>query len=109
MANDIKIIDAILEINSNAEAVVSGTDIDNATIQWLNGTSEISKADIKTKMNSMQTTYDNNAYARNRAIEYPSVQDFMEAYTEKEIGGDSTKWDAYKTAYNKVRTDNPKE
>ena len=109
MANDIKIIDAILEINSNAEAVVSGTDIDNATIQWLNVTSEISKADIKTKMNSMQTTYDNNAYARKRAIEYPSVQDFMEAYTEKEIGGDSTKWDAYKTAYNKVRTDNPKE
>ena len=109
MANDIKIIDAILAINSSAEAVVSGTDIDNATIQWLNGTSEISKADIKTKMNSMQTTYDNNAYARKRAIEYPSVQDFMEAYTEKEIGGDSTKWDAYKTAYNKVRTDNPKE
>ena len=109
MANDIKIIDAILEINSNAEAVVSGTDIDNATIQWLNVTSEISKADIKTKMNSMQTTYDNNAYARKRALEYPSVQDFMEAYTEKEIGGDSTKWDAYKTAYNKVRTDNPKE
>ena len=109
MANDIKIIDAILEINSNAEAVVSGTDIDNATIQWLNGTSEISKADIKTKINSMQTTYDNNAYARKRATEYPSVQDFMEAYTEKEIGGDSTKWDAYKTAYNKVRTDNPKE
>ena len=109
MANDITIIDAILAINSSAEAVVSGTDIDNATIQWLNGTSEISKADIKTKMNSMQTTYDNNAYARKRAIEYPSVQDFMEAYTEKEIGGDSTKWDAYKTAYNKVRTDNPKE
>jgi len=109
MANDIKIIDAILAINSSAEAVVSGTDIDNATIQWLNDTSEISKADIKTKMNSMQTTYDNNAYARKRAIEYPSMQDFMEAYTEKEIGGNSTKWDAYKTAYNKVRTDNPKE
>ena len=109
MANDIKIIDAILAINSSAEAVVSGTDIDNATIQWLNGTSEISKADIKTKINSMQITYDNNAYARKRAIEYPSVQDFMEAYTEKEIGGDNTKWDAYKAAYNKVRTDNPKE
>jgi hypothetical protein len=33
----------------------------------------------------------------------------MEAYTEKEIGGDSTKWDAYVINYNKVRTDNPKE
>ena len=39
---------------------------------------------------------------------YPSVNDFMEAYTEKEIGSDSTKWDAYVIAYNKVRTDNPK-
>tara|TARA_R100000995_G_scaffold28294_1_gene12408 strand:- start:42 stop:377 length:336 start_codon:yes stop_codon:yes gene_type:complete len=111
MANDIKIIDAILAINSSAEAVVSGTDIDDSetTIQWLNSTSEISKADIKTKITSLQTAYDNNAYARKRAVEYPSVQDFMEAYTEKEIGGSSTKWDAYKTAYNKVRTDNPKE
>ena len=34
--------------------------------------------------------------------------EFMEAYTEKEIGGSSTKWNAYVTAYNKVRNDNPK-
>ena len=47
-------------------------------------------------------------YARTRADAYPSTQDFMEAYTEKEIGSDSTKWDAYVIAYNKVRTDNPK-
>ena len=51
---------------------------------------------------------DPDAYKIKRQTEYPSVQDFMEAYTEKEIGGDSTKWDAYKTTYNKVRTDNPK-
>ena len=48
------------------------------------------------------------AYKMNRRKEYPSIDDFMEAYTEKEIGSDSTKWDAYVTAYNKVRTDNPK-
>ena len=62
----------------------------------------------KTKMAELQTEYNSLDYARKRALEYPSVQDFMEAYTEKEIGGDSTKWDAYKTAYNKVRSDNPK-
>ena len=55
-----------------------------------------------------QTAYDAQEYARKRALEYPSVQDFMEAYTEKEIGEDSTKWDSYKTKYNKVRTENPK-
>ena len=49
-----------------------------------------------------------NDYARKRTATYTPIQDFMEAYTEKEIGGDSTKWDAYVIAYNKVRTDNPK-
>jgi len=51
---------------------------------------------------------DNRTYAEKRAAAYPSVTDFMEAYTEKEIGSDSTKWDAYVIAYSKVRTDNPK-
>ena len=46
------------------------------------------------------------AYKLNRRNEYPSTEDFMEAYTEKEIGGNSAKWDAYVIAYNKVRTDN---
>ena len=48
------------------------------------------------------------AYKMKRRKEYPSIDDFMEAYTEKEIGSDSTKWDAYVIAYNKVRTDTPK-
>ena len=36
------------------------------------------------------------------------TKEFIEAYAEKEIGGDSTKWDAYIVKYNKVRSDNPK-
>ena len=47
-----------------------------------------------------------NAVIAARQAAYPG--NFLEAYTEKEIGGDSTKWDAYVIAYNKVRTDNPK-
>ena len=47
------------------------------------------------------------AYKMNRMNQYPSTEEFMEAYTEKEIGGNSAKWDAYVIAYNKVRTDNP--
>ena len=49
-----------------------------------------------------------NEYQRDRALAYPSLSEFVEAYTEKEIGEDSTKWDAYVTKYNQVRTDNPK-
>jgi len=101
---------AIKAINSNAKFTVNGdNDADTADIVWLEGTTEISKANIKTKMAELQTEYNSLAYARKRALEYPSIQDFMEAYTEKEIGESSTKWNAYKTAYNKVRSDNPKE
>ena len=103
----IRYLDAIVAINPDAKVIIKNEDLEQ--IRWLQGTTPISKEDIETKYNELKTDYDAKAYARKRATEYPSVQDFMEAYTEKEIGGDSTKWDAYKTAYNKVRTDNPKE
>jgi len=32
----------------------------------------------------------------------------LEAYTEKEILGESTKWDEYVEKYNQVKTDYPK-
>ena len=73
-------------------------------MEWLSSDPQPSDAEIATG----QAAYDAKAYARTRATAYPSIQDFMEAYTEKEIGSVSTKWDAYVTAYNKVRTDNPK-
>ena len=106
MANT-KIIDAILNINPNAIVSVHNENYD--TIQWHDGTTPIAKSDIETKVSEMNTAYDNAEYQRDRAVAYPSLKEFAEAYCEKEIGGDSTKWNAYKTAYNKVRTDNPKE
>ena len=45
-------------------------------------------------------------WARQQA--YPSIVDFVEAYTEKEIGEDDKKWTAYVEKYNKARSDNPK-
>ena len=68
----------------------------------------LNQSAVDTEAARLQTELNNTAYARTRADAYPSVADFMEAYTEKEIGSSSTKWDAYVTAYNKVRTDNPK-
>ena len=104
----IEITEAILAINPTAKVVVRGDNIDTCEIEWHNETAEISKADIKTKIAELQTAYDALAYARARETAYPSLKEFAEAYTEKEIGEDSTKWDAYVTAYNKVRSDNLK-
>ena len=67
-----------------------------------------SESSLTTALATAQSDWDATVYARTRALEYPDIATFMEAYTEKEIGGDSTKWDAYVTAYNKVRADNPK-
>jgi hypothetical protein len=100
------ILKAIMAINPDARASVNADDINQ--IKWLEGTTPISKADIETKMSELQTEYDNLSYARKRAKSYPSMLEFIEAYTEKEIGGDTTKWDEYVVEYNKVRTDNPK-
>ena len=46
--NNLKTIHkAIKKININAEFAVGGVDIDTCTIEWLNGTTPISKADIQ--------------------------------------------------------------
>jgi hypothetical protein len=76
--------------------------------EWKSGFPQPTEAEIETAHNEWQTNYNAQAYARTRADAYPSVADFMEAYTEKEIDGNSAKWDAYVIARNKVRTDNPK-
>ena len=69
---------------------------------------ELTWSAVNAEMARLQTEYDSLAYARAREESYPGTKEFMEAYTEKEIGGDSTKWDAYVVKYNKVRTDNQK-
>ena len=106
MANEIDFGTAIKAINPNAEFVIRNESLD--TIEWFNNTPEISKADILAKQTELQAEYDAQDYARKREAAYPPLKDFAEAYTEKEFGADSTKMDAYKIKYEKVRSDNPK-
>ena len=75
----IKIIQAIKAINPSAIISIKGNDLDTCTIEWLEGTSPISKADIKTKLDELQAEYDALDYARKRQAEYPSVQDLVVA------------------------------
>ena len=50
-----KIFNAIKKINSKAIVVIRGSDIDTCEIDWLNGTAEISKADIKAMLPTVET------------------------------------------------------
>jgi len=89
-----EIIRAILKINPNAEVTVGGNDINN--IEWHNGTTPISKADIEAKMVEVQEEYDAEEWKRNRQAEYPSHEDCIHALLD---GGDTlTELQAKRTA-----------
>ena len=86
--------DAILAINSNAKIVVRGSDIDSCEIEWLEGTAEISKADIKAKMVSME-------YIPKRASEYPSIEEQLDDLYHNGIDGWKSSIKAIKDKYPK--------
>ena len=98
------ILDAILKINSNAEVTVRGSDINTCEIEWLNGTTPISKADIEAKMVELQAEYDANQYQRDRATAYPSIQEQLDMQYWDKVNG-TTNWE---DAIAKVKLDNPK-
>ena len=85
MANEIKLMDAILNINPNATCSIKENNVDKIT--WLDGTSAISKDDILAKQTELQTAYDNKKYQRDRAKEYPSIADQLDDIYHNGIDG----------------------
>ena len=86
MIKNFQIAEAILKINPNADVVVRGDDINTCEIEWHNGTAEISKADIESKMVEVQAEYDAEQWKRNRQDEYPAIKDCIHALLD---GGDT--------------------
>ena len=90
------IIDAIRKINPNAQVVIRGSDINTCEIEWHNGTTPISKADIEAKMTELQAEYDAEEWKRNRQAEYPTHEECIHALLD---GGDTlTELQAKRTA-----------
>tara|TARA_R100000655_G_scaffold86640_1_gene126721 strand:- start:131 stop:436 length:306 start_codon:yes stop_codon:yes gene_type:complete len=79
-----KVLKAIKAINPDADVSVGNDSVDDIT--WLNGTAEISKSDIETKMNELKSEYDAQQWKRNRQAEYPSQEDCIHAILD---GGDT--------------------
>ena len=105
----VSILDGIVGINANARAVVEGTDIDDCTITWLEGTAEISKADIKTKIAELQTIYDNKEYQRTRAVAYPELKEQLDLLYKDMAADKGDKTGEWFKAVKKVKDDNPKD
>jgi len=64
MNNIIKILKAIRKINPNSEMNIVGEDIDTCEITWLDGTSEISKADIKAQIPTVEQEIEDEEQAK---------------------------------------------
>ncbi len=64
------IIEAILKINPNAKVGVRGTDINTCEIEWHNGTTPISKADIQAQFPivELDTAMEDLRAKRNRLL-----------------------------------------
>jgi hypothetical protein len=91
---------AIKKINPLAEFRYTEDDIN--TIEWLNGTTPISKADIEAKMVEVQADYDAKQYQRDRV--YPSIGEQLDMQYWDKVNGTTT----WEDAVAKVKSDNPK-
>ena len=90
---------AIKAINPNAAFTFNDDDLD--TIQWNEGTTPISKADILAKQTELQTAYDAQEYARKRKTEYPSIQECVHAILDDDLENLQIKRQAVKEKYPK--------
>ena len=69
---------AIQKINPNASFIIRGDDINTCEIEWLEGTTPISKADIEAKMNEMANESEQSNYAQQRRNAYPEIGDQLD-------------------------------
>ena len=91
---------AIKAINPNAEFSIMEDNLD--TIEFLNGTTPISKVDIEAKMVEVQADYDAKQYQRDRI--YPSMQEQLDMQYWDNVNGTTT----WNDTITKIKTDNPK-
>jgi hypothetical protein len=96
------IINSIVAINPTAQVSVSADDINQIT--WHNGTTPIPANEILAKQQELITEYNSNKYQRDRAKDYPSIQDQLDMQYWDKING-TNKW---QQAINAVKQKYPK-
>jgi len=96
------IIKSILAINPNAQVVVRGEDVN--TIEWHNGTTPIPANEILAKQQELIAEYNSKQYQRDRAKDYPSIQEQLDMQYWDKING-TNKW---QQAINAVKQKYPK-
>ena len=97
------IIKSILAINPTAQVSVSVDDINS--IVWENGTTPIPANEILAKQQELIAEYNSKQYQRDRAKDYPSIQEQLDLQYWDKINN-TNKWEE---AINAVKIKYPKE
>ena len=88
------VMNAITVLNPSAKVFVGwdkNDTVETCTIKWLEGTAEISREDIQTKLTELQVEHDALDYARKRKAAYPDIYDYMDGI----VKNDQTQIDKY--------------
>jgi hypothetical protein len=96
------IIKSIKAINPTAQVSISADDIN--TLVWHNGTTPIPANEILAKQQELIAEYNSNKYQRDRAKDYPSIQEQLDMQYWDKING-TNKW---QQAINAVKQKYPK-
>ena len=96
------IIKSIRAINPTAQVSVNAEDINQIT--WLNGTQPIPANEILAKQQELITEYNVKQYQRDRAKEYPSIQEQLDLQYWDKINN-TNNWEQ---AINAVKNKYPK-
>ena len=73
-------------------------------VKWWAEKEQPSDEAIQTKLSELQAEYDSKQYQRDRAEQYPSIQDQLDMQYHDSVNGTTT----WKDAVAKVKADNPK-
>ncbi len=94
------IISAILALDPNAQVSVNGESLDGIT--WHDGNpNDITNDQITAKQAELRADYDAKQYQRDRAKEYPSIEDQLDDLYHNGIDGWKTTIKAVKDKYPK--------
>jgi hypothetical protein len=96
------ILKSILAINPNAQVSVNGEDINQIT--WHNGTTPIPANEILAKQQELITEYNSNQYQRDRAKEYPSIQEQLDMQYWDKVNNTNN----WQTKVNEIKVKYPK-
>jgi len=93
--------DALQSLKPKAEWVLRGDEL-----EWMDSVqTEPTQAEIDAEVIRLQAEYDSQAYARDRALEYPPAEDYLDGI----VKGDQAQVDKYIADCQAVKDKYPKE